>query len=253
MAVITSVDDFVYRELQRISGDPTAVVDRHQLAAALSGEARHVSARRVATLINEHLIPQSIRFGSGRGVWPVATIDLARFVLDCQDGGIANPAIRELVPLWAVLHRSLVAGQMDLAEIEAVARSRISDVEANNFIPVLVSGVVSWLLPEDRSCLTWHLKDGRELSPDEAVSFYITFLMTEPDEEAGVARPTSFAQLKLPGFDLPDLGGPDVVILGSPPDMPVQYGNVRQFSSTRRSAHRSRPDEPLPFAASAGS
>jgi hypothetical protein len=253
MAVISNrPEESIYRELQRISGDPTAVVDRHELAAALSGPRREVSARRIATLINEQLIPQSVRVGSGRGVWPVAVIDLANWVLDRQEAGISNSAISELVPLWSVLHRSLVAGEVDLAEIENVARSRITDVEANNAIPMLVSSVVSWLVPEDRGCLTWRLKNGVVRTGEDAVSFCITFLLTEPDEESGVARPTSFAQLRLPGFDVPDFGGADVIILGSPPDMPVLYENIRQFSPKRRSGRSAGPKAEALFAASVG-
>ncbi len=242
-----------YRELEAITDDPTALVSRADLERLASTNGRVVRSRRIASLVQEGLLPQSMRIGSSRGWWPIAAVDQVAWVLEQQERGISNRAIRELVSLYLVLSRSIVLASIDLAELELVARTQIVDREANSHVPTLFAEMLSLLHPADRGCLTWRLKDGSEHTGDAAAQLVLTFLMTEADPIAGVARPVSFAQMKLPGIDEPDIGAPDLLILGSPPDLPVQHQNVCQLRRARPRRRQQSVADQMELRVSAGS
>src|ERR1700730_15161278 len=98
-----------------------------------------LSDRQLTFYMSEGLIPLSVRAGSRVGVYPAVVVDLMHWLLFMRNLGVSIDALRELLPVWKFLKRSLKGKSVDLAELELVARQHVSSPGALSAAPAAVS------------------------------------------------------------------------------------------------------------------
>lgn len=191
------------------------MVPKTELIRQLRASGRSISDRTLTYYISEEVLPRSARVGSRQGVFPRIVVRLAMFVLDARDRRLPLEAIRELVLVWKELMRSRYTdGIIDLAQLELIARTQVKSLEANEAVPWTVLSILHpgcWVCGNQVRVLD---KSGQFIEP--AGHDTINFLITTFDEQAQVATPIAYTQLRLPGIGMNLADDPRTVILGSP-------------------------------------
>jgi|GEM_PF-763312 len=202
-------------EYMQIQGS-TDLITKTELLVEMRQRNLAISDRTLTFYITKGIIPKAARIGSRSGVYPRIITELLALALLNRERGASIEATKQLIPLWKLIAKGAVNGDLDLAEIEYVARQHVTMADANFVVPFMMSEVLSYLAPRDRNEIIWRLKDGDEIHQSRSETFEISFVLGAEDED-GVARAIAWAQLKLPGFDdHPDLDDPRTIILGVP-------------------------------------
>lgn len=212
-------DILEYFELQ----GSLAMVTKSELLEHVRQGGGHISDRQLTTFVSEGLIPKSMRIGSRAGAYPKIIEELLLLVIELRDRGVSIEAIRELLPVWRFLRRSLTAGEVNLAELEYIARQTIRLPEAAYNVPILISLCLPWCPVCDQSKieeLRFIDKAGVEHHHRTGHPMTIGFLLGQHDEAAGVALAQASVRIVIPTFEASD--DPTTVILGAPNGVAVR-------------------------------
>src|SRR4051794_39180615 len=82
-----------------------------------------ISDRQLTTYISEGVVPKSARIGSRSGAYPKIVGDLLAWVARSRRRGLSVEAIKELLPLWRLMKKSVREKTIDVAQLELVARN----------------------------------------------------------------------------------------------------------------------------------
>ena len=177
-----------------------------------------LSDRQLTFYMSEGLIPLSVRAGSRVGVYPAVVVDLMHWLLFMRNLGVSIDALRELLPVWKFLKRSLKGKSVDLAELELVARQHVSSPGALSAAPAAVSYVLNCLCDCCRPKVKLINRAGEVTTLDEVISigFAIAAPLTaeaEVEERAPVDKWMGRTRISLGGA-LPSNKDPMTVRLG---------------------------------------
>jgi DNA-binding transcriptional MerR regulator len=214
-------DEAEFIEFMEIQGS-TELVSKTELLAAVRDRHLPVSERTLTYYITKGIIPKAARIGTRTGVYPRIVIELLSLALLNRQRGASIEATRQLVPLWKLIARGAITGELDLAEIEYVARQHVTLADANFAVPFMMKEILSYLPARDQETIVWRLKDGESFLQSRDDSFEVTFLLGAESED-GMTRIMAWSQLRLPGFgqDL-DPNDPRTVVLGVPVGVDVE-------------------------------
>lgn len=209
-------EDNAFLEYLQLQGPDPVLVTKSELIAKVRERGYSVSDRQLTFYVSEGLIPKSVRVGSRAGVYPQIVVELLGWVLRCKAGGLSVEAIRELLPVWKYLIRSLNEQRIDLAELEYIARQHVTTLEGSYAIPAVVSSVLGDVCPECRAKFVLVLKDGTERvlsEPSATVGFAIAQRGDEVSDDTD-AKWVARTRLALGGGGGDTANDPTTVILG---------------------------------------
>lgn len=223
--------------------DGTDLVTKTELLNEVREAGFKVSDRNLTYYMSSGLIPLSARLGSrSAGVYPKVVVELMTWLLYMRRIGVSIESLRELLPVWKFLMRSLRGKHMrlDLAEFEFVAMQHISSSDAFCAVPATVSYVLGSLCDCCRRDITLVDRDGHESTADEYTS--IGFAIAAPldgdgNGERSVDRWAARTRLSL-AVPRPQSVDPTTVRLGRkvgepwPADEPASHLNGRREERT---------------------
>jgi DNA-binding transcriptional MerR regulator len=163
-----------YLELQ----DGTDLVNKSELLTEVRSAGFKLSDRQLTFYMSEGLIPLSVRAGSRVGVYPAVVVELMHWLLYMRNLGVSIDALRELLPVWKFLKRSLKGKSVDLAELELVARQHVSSPGALSAAPAAVSFVLNCVCACCRPTVKLINRAGEVTTMDEVIS--IGFAIAAP-------------------------------------------------------------------------
>ena len=212
-----------FMEYLQLQGADLKLITKSELLARVRKRGYSVGERQLTFWVSEGLLPKSIRVGSRSGAYPAIVADLLAWVLRAKAGGLAIESIRELLPVWKLLMRARNARQLDLGELQYVARQHVTALEASYAIPAVVSD----LLHVCSRCganadMTVLMKDGTVKKigdKDTTIGFAIARNM-ESDDETAEIRWIAKTRVTLAGNSEADTD-PTTVILGIGPNVAV--------------------------------
>lgn len=183
--------------LQLQGGDPD-LVTKSELISEVRAAGYSLSDRQLTFYVSEELIPRSVRVGSRAGAYPRIVVELLEWILQARDGGVPIEALKELLPVWKFLIRARGSKQLDLAELEYVARQHVTSVEGSLAVPRLVTDVMAGHICEAcRGEVTIVYKDGaqRPMSdPQATIGFAIARVV---EDEGSTPNPRWYASTRL--------------------------------------------------------
>lgn len=183
----------------------------------------HISPRNLAFYTAEGLVPRSIRVGSRVGAYPRSVASLLAWISRARERGLPIDAIRELTPLWRFLYRAVHKdGELDLSELEYVARQHATSSEAAWAVPSVVNEVLH--CPNCISKMRLILKNQQVEAADEPMT--ISFEMTTIEPGAASARPVAVTTITLPVVRDTDGEDPRTIVLGTPVGVPVDRSPI---------------------------
>ncbi|MCC6227070.1 MAG: hypothetical protein IT195_11790 [Microthrixaceae bacterium] len=238
---MTDETDFI--EYMQIQGT-TELITKTELLAEVRSRGLQISERTLTFYATKGIIPKAARIGTRTGVYPRIVVELLSLALLNRQRNASIDATLQLIPLWKLIARGAISGDLDLAEIEYVARQHVTLPDANFVFPFMMKEILSYLSPRDSDAILWRLKNGESVRQTRSDSFEVTFLLGATDE-LGVARVIAWTQLKLPGFDDEFVvDDPQTIILGVPVGVSIQPqpGTAIQGASNTASAAPDRQE-----------
>lgn len=183
----------------------------------------HISPRNLAFYTAEGLVPRSIRVGSRVGAYPRSVASLLVWISRARERGLPLDAIRELTPLWRFLYRAVHKdGELDLSELEYVARQHATSSEAAWAVPSVVNEVLH--CPNCVAKMRFILKNQEVEAVDAPMT--ISFEMTTIEPGAVSARPVAVTTITLPVLRDIDGEDPRTIVLGTPVGVPVDRSPI---------------------------
>lgn len=204
-------------ELQR-SAD---LVAKSELIEELRSRGCRISERTLTYYATEGLIPAAMRMGRRGVVYPRLAVAQLEFVIRFRDAGQTLEAIKELLPIWRLMHRGVRDKSIDLAELEFVARRHLTRTEASLAVPMLIDHVMHGICSHCREEIDWVLKDGSIHAGDSEQPLTLAFIVAEYDEQLKAGRRVAWTQLRLPGICDPSGEEPNTLVLGIPNGVPL--------------------------------
>jgi hypothetical protein len=185
-----------YLQLQDGKSD---LVTKSELTARVRAMGYSLSDRQLTFYMTEGLVPRSVRVGSRAGADPAVVVELMTWILQAREEGASIEALRELLPVWKFLVRARAQHELDLGELEYVARQHVISVEGSIAVPRVVSDVmVRHLCASCRDGITIIYKNGERRPMNDCgttVGFAIARVPAEgADPEA---KPQWFASTRL--------------------------------------------------------
>ncbi|MGW6507735.1 MerR family transcriptional regulator [Streptomyces niveus] len=207
--------------LQLQDGEPD-LVTKSELIARVRAEGYSVSDRQLTFYVTEGLLPRSVRVGSRAGAYPSIVVELVTWILRFRDGGLPIEALKELLPVWKFLIRARSSRELDLGELEYVARQHVTSVEGSLGVARVVIDVMTCYCPKHRKDIVIVAKDGTKMpmgDPKSTVGFAVARMPETEDADPG---PRWFAttRVSLASTD-PGSLDPTTVILGLKPNDPL--------------------------------
>lgn len=203
-----------YLELQ----DGTDLVTKSELLNEVRNAGFKLSDRQLTFYMSEGLIPLSVRAGSRVGVYPAVVAELMHWLLYMRNLGVSIDVLRELLPVWKFLKRSLKHSSLDLNELELVARQHVSSSGALSAVPAAISFVLNCLCDCCRPNVKLINRAGEEIHFDELISigFAIAAPLNVADEGDGGHSPVDkwVGRTRISLGPLPTSGDPMTVRLG---------------------------------------
>jgi DNA-binding transcriptional MerR regulator len=207
------------KDLFALQGDDETITPA-EVERSLRGRGFKLSRRTIGFYQEQGLLPSALRVGSRGGVYPQAVVTLAEWVLAGRERGVRVEVLVQLLPIWRLLVFGGRNHEIDLAQLELVARSSGLSSEANYHVPWVLEQALGGLCADCLSEIKWQLKDGTIESHTPDSNLTLQFVLGEVTPETGRPRVVAWTQLTLPGFALePDLGDPRLVVLGLPVGM----------------------------------
>jgi DNA-binding transcriptional MerR regulator len=203
----------------------TEMVTKTELMQYIRDCGEQISGRNVTYYSSVGLIPSAVRIGSRGGAYPKIVCELLRWIVRSRGHGLSIEAIKELVPLWQLLACGRRNGCIDLAEVEYIARERVTLPEANRAVPLLVTDMVNDLCGLCRQKTLWVLKDGNTVVSTDHDPLTLGFVLAELDPINGWGREVAWTQLRLPGIADLNADDPKTIILGIPNGVPLCPGS----------------------------
>ena len=187
-----SADVIELLELQR-SAD---LIAKSELIDELRRRHCRISERNLTYYSSEGLIPAAMRVGRRGVVYPRLVVSQLAFVIRFREAGQPIEAIKELLPVWRLLHRGVRDKSIDIAELEFVARSHLTRTEASFAVPMLIDHVMHGICQHCRKEIDWVLKDGSVHAGDADEPLTLAFIMAEYDEVLDAGRAVAWTQLR---------------------------------------------------------
>lgn len=142
--------------------DGSDLVTKTELLAAVRAAGFQLSNRQLTFYTSEGLIPLSVRAGSRAGVYPKVVEQLMMWLLYMRRIGVSIDVLRELLPVWKFLKRSVKNRLVDLAELELVASQHVSSPGALSAFAAAVSVELNALCDCCRQKVKLIDRDGEE-------------------------------------------------------------------------------------------
>ncbi|WTW96111.1 hypothetical protein OG216_23250 [Streptomycetaceae bacterium NBC_01309] len=208
--------------LQLQDGEPS-LVTKSELIAQVRAEGYPVSDRQLTFYVSEGLLPRSVRVGSRAGAYPAIVQQLLTWILRARDGGVTIDVLKELLPVWKFLVRARSRCELDLGELEYVARQHVTSTEGALNVARLVIDVMSRRCGKCRGDIRIVAKDGtstRMGDPSSTVGFAIVRPFDSGESQPPTPRWFATARVSLASTDRPS-SDPTTVILGLKPNEPL--------------------------------
>ena len=204
--------------LQLQDGEPD-LVTKSELIAEVRARGYSVSDRQLTFYVSEGLLPKSVRVGSRAGAYPAIVVDLLTWILRARDGGLPIEALKELLPVWKFLVRARSGSELDLGELEYVARQHVTSTEALMNVARLVIDVMAGCCHKCRNGITIVKKDGTTMRMGDATSTVGFAVVRHFDDGESEPAPRWFAtaRVSLATAERPSLD-PTTVIIGLKPN-----------------------------------
>lgn len=224
--------------------DGTDLVTKSELLSVVREAGFKLSDRQLTFYMSEGLMPLSVRAGSRAGVYPAVVVQLMMWLLYMRRIGVSIDALRELLPVWKLLKRSIKRKSVDLAELELVARQHVSSSAALSAVPAAVSVELNSICDCCRQEIKLIDRDGKESSFSDGSS--IGFAIAAPidvddDDHVPVDKWVGRTRISL-ATSLPPSADPTTVRLGRkinepwPADEPPVEQNAAPHASRSRDA-----------------
>jgi DNA-binding transcriptional MerR regulator len=229
--------------LQLQDGVPD-LVTKSELITRVRESGYSLSDRQLTFYVTEGLIPRSVRVGSRAGAYPAIVVELMEWVLHAREEGASIEALRELLPVWKFLVRARIAHELNLGELEYIARQHVSSVEGSISVPRVVSDVMMrHICPDCRGEVTVIYKDGSRKPMSDATATVGFAIVRTPAEGTEVDNtPQWYASTRLSLAHPRNYStDPTTVILGVKPNaaLPADPGeSVHDASPQQRGAAR---------------
>lgn len=232
-----------YLELQNGSD----LVTKSELLSAVREAGFKLSDRQLTFYTSEGLVPLSVRAGSRVGVYPAIVTDLMMWILYVRRIGVSIDALREILPVWKHLKRSVKRKVIDLAELELVAGQYVSSSFGLSALPAAVSVELNSICECCRQGIALIDRHGNETSFADATSIGFAIASPTPDGEdeddhVFVDKWVARTRISLATIPLPPNADPTTVRLGRkaneawPADAP-------QFQEQRAAQHAAPTNE----------
>jgi DNA-binding transcriptional MerR regulator len=199
----------------------TDLVTKSELIAHVRDAGYSLSDRQLTFYTTEGLVPRSVRVGSRAGAYPSIVVELMLWIIGARDAGVPLEVLRELLPVWKFLVRARNEHELNLSELEYVARQHVTSIEGSFVIPLLITEVI-----KQHSCVeclgkvSLVLKDGsRKFLRDGEATIGFAIART-PDEDAdtdGHPRWVASTRITL-AVTMDHSSNPSTVILGLKPN-----------------------------------
>lgn len=208
-------DEAEFIEYMEIQGS-TDLITKTELLSEMRSRGLSVGERKLTFYISKGVIPKAARIGSRTGVYPKIVAELLALALLNGQRGASIEATKQLIPLWKLVARGAISGELNLAEIELVARQHIDLLDANHAVPFMMKEILSYPGRAQREQILWTLKNGDEVRQGREDDFKVSFILGAQDDD-GRAHVLAWTQLVLPGFEDPrSFDDPRTIILGIP-------------------------------------
>ncbi len=201
------------------SGEPE-LVTKSELIAKVRAAGYSVSDRQLTFYVTEGILPRSIRVGSRAGAYPSVVVELLTWILRARDSGVPIETLKELLPVWKFLVRSRKAEELNLAELEYVARQHVTSIEGALTVPRVVMDVLLHLCEQCRGQVQIVGKDGQQV-PMTGSNVTVGFAIARmPDDDVDApSKPQWFASTHISLAGTYDYAAdPRTVILGLKPN-----------------------------------
>ncbi|MGW4844875.1 MerR family transcriptional regulator [Nocardia brasiliensis] len=150
--------------LQLQGGDQ--LVTKSELITAVRNAGLSLTSRQLTFYATTAgLVPHSVRVGSRAGAYPAIVVDLMTWILRFRRIGVSIEALRELLPVWKCLARARIEGQLDLYDLEIIARQHVESTEAAVNVPRLVIDTFGQLPKVDIEIVAKDRKSWRSTEP----------------------------------------------------------------------------------------
>lgn len=232
-----AIDENGFLEYLQLQGGEPELVTKSELIHAVRSHGRSVSDRQLTFYVTEGLLPKSARVGTRAGAYPRIVTELLTWILDVRDAGLAIDVIKEMLPVWKYLVRSRRDHQLDLSELQYIARQHISSVEGSMNVPALVQDVMTAYCPDCRGEIKLILKDRTEIDLDESGTTMAFAIAQQVEDEDGQKSSRIFARTRIAiGNAISSLDDPTLVQLGLPPNEPFPSLPERRSHASHNSA-----------------
>ncbi|WP_433591340.1 MerR family transcriptional regulator [Nocardia sp. CA-145437] len=231
------IEENGFLEYLQLQGSDQLVTKSELIAAVRKAGFSLTSRQLTFYATTAKLIPHSVRVGSRAGAYPLIVVDLAKWILRARKIGVSIEALQELMPVWKCLIRARMAGQLDLCELEFVARQHVRSVEAAINVPRLFIDTLGQLPERAVDIVDKNRNLKRSTHPDTTIGFAIA---RRPKDENGVeGDPEWFAATRITlALQRNYSTDPATVILGLGPNEKLppdpEDGSAKRPASTRK-------------------
>lgn len=214
-----AVEENGFLEYLQLQDGTPELVTKSELIARVRAGGYPVSNRQLTFYVTEGLLPRSVRVGSRAGAYPTVVVELLTWILRARDVGVSIEVLKELLPVWKFLIRARSSRELNLSELEYVARQHVTSVEGSLAVVRVVADVMSHCCPGCRGDMEIIGKNGEKTkmnSPQSTVGFAIARTF---EDESGTSTPQWFAATRISlAFPENHSSEPTTVILGLKPN-----------------------------------
>lgn len=207
-----------YLQLQDGSSD---LVTKSELVAAVRARGYSLSDRQLTFYVTENLMPKSVRVGSRAGAYPAIVVELMTWILQARAQGLPIDTLRELLPVWKVLIRARNAHELDIGELEYVARKHVTSIEGSVAVPRVITNVlIGGACADCRDKMIIVFKDGSRAkmsNRDTTIGFAVAWTPEEASETESGPQWLASTRISL-ACDCTYSSDPTTVILGLKPN-----------------------------------
>ncbi|MER7910406.1 hypothetical protein [Streptomyces sp. NPDC096068] len=219
-----AIEENGFLEYLQLQEGPPDLVTKSELIARVRSEGYSISDRQLTFYVTEGLVPRSVRVGSRAGAYPSIVVELLTWILRARDIGVPIEALKELLPVWKFLIRARSLRELDLGELEYVARQHVTSVEGSLGVVRTVVDVMTCYCPKHRKDIVIVAKDGTKMPMGDRTSTVGFAVARKPEAEDADTdlSPRWFAttRVSLASTD-PGSSDPTTVILGIKPNEPL--------------------------------
>lgn len=228
--MLAVVEENGFLEYLQLQGGEPDLVTKSELITRIRQMGYSLSPRQLTFYTTEGLVPRSVRVGTRAGAYPAIIVRLLGWVVAARDAGVSIEALKELLPVWKFLMRAYDSRELDIGELEYVARQHVTSLEGSMVVPRLVSWVMSErCCPDCQEGISLVYKNGEKKSISDVgatVGFAIARTPSEDDTAISNNAARWYASTRLSlGQQRKFSTDPTTVILGVKPNAEIPPDN----------------------------